>query len=89
MRATVLRSLKIDFFLLSSVTDPLDINPSVDFLFDCGLVGPEDVSAEQDLPRTMRKVRAGAAKSTEGGGLKSLGWGWLSSPSWQPQFDFS
>ncbi|VFV43464.1 zinc finger mym-type protein 3 isoform [Lynx pardinus] len=35
--------------------NPLDINPSVDFLFDCGLVGPEDVSTEQDLPRTMRK----------------------------------
>ncbi|XP_060039349.1 zinc finger MYM-type protein 3 isoform X3 [Erinaceus europaeus] len=35
--------------------NPLDINPSVDFLFDCGLVGPEDVPTEQDLPRTMRK----------------------------------
>ncbi|XP_075394704.1 zinc finger MYM-type protein 3 isoform X2 [Tenrec ecaudatus] len=35
--------------------NPLDINPSVDFLFDCGLVGPEDVSTEQDLPRTTRK----------------------------------
>uniref|UniRef100_A0A8C6YR57 Zinc finger MYM-type containing 3 n=1 Tax=Nothoprocta perdicaria TaxID=30464 RepID=A0A8C6YR57_NOTPE len=35
--------------------NPLDINPSVDFLFDCGLVGPEDVSAEQDLPRAVRK----------------------------------
>ncbi|KAH0630754.1 hypothetical protein JD844_003943 [Phrynosoma platyrhinos] len=35
--------------------NPLDINPSVDFLFDCGLVGPEDVSAEQDLPRAIRK----------------------------------
>uniref|UniRef100_A0A8D0B8B6 Zinc finger MYM-type containing 3 n=1 Tax=Salvator merianae TaxID=96440 RepID=A0A8D0B8B6_SALMN len=35
--------------------NPLDINPSVDFLFDCGLVGPEDVSADQDLPRTIRK----------------------------------
>ncbi|KAB0401305.1 hypothetical protein E2I00_017286 [Balaenoptera physalus] len=35
--------------------NPLDINPSVDFLFDCGLVGPEDVSTEQDLPRPMRK----------------------------------
>ncbi|XP_006528231.1 zinc finger MYM-type protein 3 isoform X10 [Mus musculus] len=35
--------------------NPLDINPSVDFLFDCGLVGPEDVSTEQDLPRAMRK----------------------------------
>ncbi|NWX29825.1 ZMYM3 protein, partial [Notiomystis cincta] len=35
--------------------NPLDINPSVDFLFDCGLVGPEDVSTEQDLPRTVRK----------------------------------
>ena len=43
----------------------MDINPSVDFLFDCGLVGPEDVSTEQDLPRTMRKVRAGAAVPTE------------------------
>ncbi|NXK34689.1 ZMYM3 protein, partial [Piprites chloris] len=35
--------------------NPLDINPSVDFLFDCGLVGPDDVSAEQDLPRAVRK----------------------------------
>uniref|UniRef100_A0A670KLD9 Zinc finger MYM-type containing 3 n=1 Tax=Podarcis muralis TaxID=64176 RepID=A0A670KLD9_PODMU len=35
--------------------NPLDINPSVDFLFDCGLVGPDDVSADQDLPRSMRK----------------------------------
>nr|XP_034969231.1 zinc finger MYM-type protein 3 isoform X2 [Zootoca vivipara] len=35
--------------------NPLDINPSVDFLFDCGLVGPDDVSADQDLPRGMRK----------------------------------
>uniref|UniRef100_A0A8C3V0Z8 Zinc finger MYM-type containing 3 n=1 Tax=Catharus ustulatus TaxID=91951 RepID=A0A8C3V0Z8_CATUS len=35
--------------------NPLDINPSVDFLFDCGLVGPDDVSTEQDLPRTVRK----------------------------------
>ncbi|XP_074738966.1 zinc finger MYM-type protein 3 isoform X2 [Strix uralensis] len=35
--------------------NPLDINPSVDFLFDCGLVGPEEVSAEQDLPRAVRK----------------------------------
>ncbi|XP_060231452.1 zinc finger MYM-type protein 3 isoform X4 [Meriones unguiculatus] len=35
--------------------NPLDINPSVDFLFDCGLVGPDDVSTEQDLPRSMRK----------------------------------
>uniref|UniRef100_A0A8U8BGG7 Zinc finger MYM-type containing 3 n=1 Tax=Geospiza parvula TaxID=87175 RepID=A0A8U8BGG7_GEOPR len=36
--------------------NPLDINPSVDFLFDCGLVGPDDVSTEQDLPRAVRKV---------------------------------
>ncbi|NXL57956.1 ZMYM3 protein, partial [Chordeiles acutipennis] len=35
--------------------NPLDINPSVDFLFDCGLVGADDVSTEQDLPRTVRK----------------------------------
>ncbi|XP_038603546.1 zinc finger MYM-type protein 3 isoform X2 [Tachyglossus aculeatus] len=36
--------------------NPLDINPSVDFLFDCGLVGPDEVSAaEQDLPRAIRK----------------------------------
>ncbi|XP_054852189.1 zinc finger MYM-type protein 3 isoform X3 [Eublepharis macularius] len=35
--------------------NPLDINPSVDFLFDCGLVGPDDVSADQDLPRAIRK----------------------------------
>ncbi|XP_063169692.1 zinc finger MYM-type protein 3 [Candoia aspera] len=35
--------------------NPLDINPSVDFLFDCGLVGPDDVSADQDLPRSVRK----------------------------------
>ncbi|KAM6427441.1 zinc finger MYM-type protein 3 isoform 2-T5 [Liasis olivaceus] len=35
--------------------NPLDINPSVDFLFDCGLVGPDDVSADQDLPRSIRK----------------------------------
>ncbi|KAF7237398.1 Zinc finger MYM-type protein 3 [Varanus komodoensis] len=35
--------------------NPLDINPSVDFLFDCGLVGPEEVSADQDLPRAIRK----------------------------------
>ncbi|XP_067404043.1 zinc finger MYM-type protein 3 [Emydura macquarii macquarii] len=35
--------------------NPLDINPSVDFLFDCGLVGPDDVSTDQDLPRTIRK----------------------------------
>ncbi|NXG47731.1 ZMYM3 protein, partial [Psilopogon haemacephalus] len=35
--------------------NPLDINPSVDFLFDCGLVGPDDVSSEQDLPRAVRK----------------------------------
>ncbi|NWU88947.1 ZMYM3 protein, partial [Upupa epops] len=33
----------------------LDINPSVDFLFDCGLVGPDDVSTDQDLPRAVRK----------------------------------
>ncbi|XP_030128836.3 zinc finger MYM-type protein 3 isoform X2 [Taeniopygia guttata] len=35
--------------------NPLDINPSVDFLFDCGLVGTDDVSTEQDLPRAVRK----------------------------------
>nr|XP_033801044.1 zinc finger MYM-type protein 3 isoform X3 [Geotrypetes seraphini] len=35
--------------------NPLDINPSVDFLFDCGLVGPDDVSTEQEMPRTLRK----------------------------------
>ncbi|NXQ15854.1 ZMYM3 protein, partial [Peucedramus taeniatus] len=35
--------------------NPLDINTSVDFLFDCGLVGPDDVSTEQDLPRAVRK----------------------------------
>ncbi|XP_062486099.1 zinc finger MYM-type protein 3 isoform X1 [Pezoporus occidentalis] len=35
--------------------NPLDINPSVDFLFDCGLVAPDDVSTEQDLPRAVRK----------------------------------
>uniref|UniRef100_A0A5F8H1S3 Zinc finger MYM-type containing 3 n=1 Tax=Monodelphis domestica TaxID=13616 RepID=A0A5F8H1S3_MONDO len=35
--------------------NPLDINPSVDFLFDCGLVGPDDVSTDQDLPRAIRK----------------------------------
>uniref|UniRef100_A0A6I8N8F7 Zinc finger MYM-type containing 3 n=1 Tax=Ornithorhynchus anatinus TaxID=9258 RepID=A0A6I8N8F7_ORNAN len=36
--------------------NPLDINPSVDFLFDCGLVGPDEVAAaEQDLPRAIRK----------------------------------
>ncbi|XP_058670354.1 zinc finger MYM-type protein 3 [Ammospiza caudacuta] len=35
--------------------NPLDINPSVDFLFDCGLVGPDEVSTEQDLPRAVRK----------------------------------
>ncbi|XP_069724051.1 zinc finger MYM-type protein 3 isoform X2 [Phaenicophaeus curvirostris] len=35
--------------------NPLDINPSVDFLFDCGLVGADDVSTEQDLPRAVRK----------------------------------
>ncbi|XP_053896055.1 zinc finger MYM-type protein 3 isoform X1 [Malaclemys terrapin pileata] len=35
--------------------NPLDINPSVDFLFDCGLVGPDDVSTDPDLPRTIRK----------------------------------
>uniref|UniRef100_A0A669PG24 Zinc finger MYM-type containing 3 n=1 Tax=Phasianus colchicus TaxID=9054 RepID=A0A669PG24_PHACC len=35
--------------------NPLYINPSVDFLFDCGLVGPEDVSTEQELPRAVRK----------------------------------
>uniref|UniRef100_A0A8C5UAA9 Zinc finger MYM-type containing 3 n=1 Tax=Malurus cyaneus samueli TaxID=2593467 RepID=A0A8C5UAA9_9PASS len=35
--------------------NPLDINSSVDFLFDCGLVGPDDVSTEQDLPRAVRK----------------------------------
>uniref|UniRef100_A0A8C3CYP1 Zinc finger MYM-type containing 3 n=1 Tax=Cairina moschata TaxID=8855 RepID=A0A8C3CYP1_CAIMO len=35
--------------------NPLDINPSVDFLFDCGLVGPDDVSTEQELPRAVRK----------------------------------
>lgn len=28
----------------------------MDFLFDCGLVGPDDVSTEQDLPRAVRKV---------------------------------
>lgn len=53
--------------LLCPLPDPLDINPSVDFLFDCGLVGPEDVSTEQDLPRTMRKVRPGAAVFAEEG----------------------
>ncbi|XP_037264257.1 zinc finger MYM-type protein 3 isoform X1 [Falco biarmicus] len=35
--------------------NPLDINPSVDFLFDCGLVAPDEVSTEQDLPRAVRK----------------------------------
>lgn len=64
LRSSGLRSEKLVCFL-SPWTDPLDINPSVDFLFDCGLVGPEDVPTEQDLPRTMRKVRAGAAVSTE------------------------
>ncbi|XP_053329690.1 zinc finger MYM-type protein 3 isoform X2 [Spea bombifrons] len=33
---------------------PMDINQSVDFLFDCGLVGTEDVS-EQDSSRVLRK----------------------------------
>ncbi|XP_069468475.1 zinc finger MYM-type protein 3 isoform X2 [Ambystoma mexicanum] len=34
----------------------LDINPNVDFLFDCSLVGPEDVSAaEQETPKVHRK----------------------------------
>ncbi|KAL7979604.1 hypothetical protein Chor_004762 [Crotalus horridus] len=35
--------------------NPLDIHPSVDFLFDCGLVTPEDVAADPDLPRSIRK----------------------------------
>uniref|UniRef100_A0A8C6XLW0 Zinc finger MYM-type containing 3 n=1 Tax=Naja naja TaxID=35670 RepID=A0A8C6XLW0_NAJNA len=35
--------------------NPLDINPSVDFLFDCSLVAPEDVAADPDLPRSIRK----------------------------------
>uniref|UniRef100_H2ZZK5 Zinc finger MYM-type containing 3 n=1 Tax=Latimeria chalumnae TaxID=7897 RepID=H2ZZK5_LATCH len=34
---------------------PLDLNPSVDFLFDCGLVTPDEVHAEQDIPRAVRK----------------------------------
>ncbi|KAG2463674.1 zinc finger MYM-type protein 3-like [Polypterus senegalus] len=34
---------------------PLDLNPSVDFLFDCGLVTPDDEHTEQDLPRAVRK----------------------------------
>ncbi|XP_032083868.1 zinc finger MYM-type protein 3 isoform X3 [Thamnophis elegans] len=38
-----------------SARDPLDINPSVDFLFDCSLVAPEDVAADPDLPRAIRK----------------------------------
>ncbi|XP_070616162.1 zinc finger MYM-type protein 3 isoform X2 [Erythrolamprus reginae] len=35
--------------------NPLDLNPSVDFLFDCSLVAPEDVAADPDLPRSIRK----------------------------------
>ncbi|KAM3827751.1 zinc finger MYM-type protein 3 isoform 3-T4 [Vipera latastei] len=35
--------------------NPLDIHPSVDFLFDCGLVAPEEVAADPDLPRSIRK----------------------------------
>lgn len=72
-----MRPKEIDFFFLSLLLDPLDINPSVDFLFDCGLVGPEDVSTEQDLPRAMRKVRTGVTVSrkrkwtSEGAGLLS------------------
>lgn len=50
----------------SSPPDPLDINPSVDFLFDCGLVGPEDVSADQDLPRAIRKVSSPCGLPTTG-----------------------
>lgn len=42
--------------LLCSPADPLDINPSVDFLFDCSLVAPEDVGGDPDLPRSIRKV---------------------------------
>ncbi|MBN3301365.1 ZMYM3 protein, partial [Amia calva] len=41
-----------------SVSDPLDLNPSVDFLFDCGLVTPDDVQSDQELPRAVRKVNA-------------------------------
>ncbi|XP_066570849.1 zinc finger MYM-type protein 3 isoform X2 [Amia ocellicauda] len=35
--------------------NPLDLNPSVDFLFDCGLVTPDDVQSDQELPRAVRK----------------------------------
>nr|XP_015206899.1 PREDICTED: zinc finger MYM-type protein 3-like isoform X1 [Lepisosteus oculatus] len=35
--------------------NPLDLNPSVDFLFDCGLVTPEEVNSEHELPRAVRK----------------------------------
>lgn len=48
--------MSVEPFCLCFLSDPLDINPSVDFLFDCGLVGPDDVSTEQDLPRAVRKV---------------------------------
>lgn len=60
-----MRPKEVNFFFLPLLLDPLDINPSVDFLFDCGLVGPEDVSTEQDLPRAMRKVRTGVTISTK------------------------
>ncbi|MEE6528129.1 hypothetical protein FKM82_030093, partial [Ascaphus truei] len=39
---------------LIASADTLDINQSVDFLFDCGLVGAEDVS-DHGAPQVLRK----------------------------------
>ncbi|KAJ8348845.1 hypothetical protein SKAU_G00274340 [Synaphobranchus kaupii] len=34
---------------------PLDLNPSVEFLFDCGMVTPDRVGPEQELPVAVQK----------------------------------
>ncbi|XP_069065309.1 zinc finger MYM-type protein 3 isoform X2 [Pleurodeles waltl] len=44
------RDLEADF-----PKNSLDINQSVDFLFDCGIVPPDEVPAEQEAPKAHRK----------------------------------
>lgn len=76
--------------------DPLDINPSVDFLFDCGLVGPDDVSTDQDLPRAVRKVSDCLGRSCQqlsgrcllGPSLQLLGTGAMPQREWDQAWSF-
>ncbi|XP_043912779.1 zinc finger MYM-type protein 3 isoform X2 [Protopterus annectens] len=43
--------------------NPLDLNTNVDFLFDYGLDAPDDVSAEHEMPRAIKKSHKRVAVS--------------------------